>query len=63
MHSIFNAITASFSLAIIKNKDAFSNCPAKIETLFVAFPASTLSPVRAVDRFSAVLSISAKSLI
>jgi hypothetical protein len=62
IYSFLNIITASFFLIIIKDKDTFSNCSARIEALFVIFPALTFSPVRAVDRFSAILSASAKSL-
>jgi hypothetical protein len=62
IHSLFDAVTAPFSLAITRNNNASSNCSARIEALFIVFPASTLSLVRAVDRFSAVLSASAKSL-
>jgi hypothetical protein len=62
VHSFFGAITVSFSLTIIRDNDIFSSCPARIEALFIAFLASTLSPVRAIDRFSVVLSASAKSL-
>jgi hypothetical protein len=63
MHSFLSAITASFFLAIIRDSDAFSNCPARIEALSVAFPVSTLNPAKAVDKFSAVLSASAKSFL
>jgi hypothetical protein len=62
MHSLFSAIIASSSLATIKDKDIFSNYSANIEALSVAFPASILNPARAVDRFSTVLSTSARSL-
>jgi hypothetical protein len=62
MYLFLNAITAFFSLAITKDSDAFSSCPTKIEALSIAFSASTLSPAKTVDRFSAVLSVSAKSL-
>jgi hypothetical protein len=62
IHSLFGAIIASFSLAIIRDSDASSSCPARIETLSVVSPALTLSPARAVDRFSAVFSASARSL-
>jgi hypothetical protein len=63
IYLFFNVITASSSLIIIRDKDIFSNCPAKIETLSVIFPVLTFSPARAVDRFSAILSASAKSLV
>jgi hypothetical protein len=62
MHSLFGAIITSFSLIIIKDNDTFSSCPAKIETLFIAFSALMLSPAKTVDRFSAVLSTFARSL-
>jgi hypothetical protein len=62
MHPTLNAITASSSLTITKNKNAFSNYPAKIETLSVVSPTSKLTSAKAIDRFSAVLSASAKSL-
>jgi hypothetical protein len=63
IYSFFSVITASFFLIIIKDKDTFSNCPARIETLSITFSALTLSPARAVDKFSTVFSASAKSLL
>jgi hypothetical protein len=63
IHLILGISVASFSLAIIRNKDAFFSCPAKIKAFFVAFPASRLIPARAVDRFSAVCLASARSRI
>jgi hypothetical protein len=63
VYLIFGIIAASSSLAITRDKDAFFNYPARIEALSVVFLTSTLSPVKAVDRFSAVFSTSAKSLI
>jgi hypothetical protein len=63
IYLFFNVITASFSLIIIKNKDIFFSCPAKIETLFVIFLVLTFSPAKAVDRFSAIFSTSVKSLV
>jgi hypothetical protein len=63
VHSFFGAIIVSFSLAIVRDSDTFFSCPARIEALFVASPASTLSPVRVIDRFSVVLSVFAKSLL
>jgi hypothetical protein len=63
MHPILSIITAFFFLAITKNKDASSNYPARIETLSVASPAFIFISARAVDRFSAVLSASARFLI
>jgi hypothetical protein len=62
MHSFFSIIITFFSLAIIRDRNIFSSCPAKIEALFIAFSASTLNPARTVDRFFAVFSASAKSL-
>jgi hypothetical protein len=62
MYSFFNVIIASSFLNIIKDKDAFSSCPAKIATLFITFLVSTFSPAKAVDRFFIVLSAFAKSL-
>jgi hypothetical protein len=38
MHSILDTITASFSLVIIRNRDAFSSYPAKIKAFFYRFP-------------------------
>jgi hypothetical protein len=63
VYSFFSVTIVFFSLGIIRDKDASSNCSAKIEILSVIFPASTLSPARAVDRFSAILSASAKSFV
>jgi hypothetical protein len=55
-------LVASSFFSSIKNKDIFFSCPAKIEAFSVAFPASTLSPAKAADRFSAVFSAFSKSL-
>jgi hypothetical protein len=63
VHSFFNAIAASSSLIIIRDNDVSSSCPARIEALSVAFPVLTFSPARAIDRFFAVFSASAKSLL
>jgi hypothetical protein len=63
MHPILSAIATSFFLAIIRNRDAFSNYSVKIKALSVAFPAFKLISVKIIDRFSAVFSASAKSLI
>jgi hypothetical protein len=63
IYLIFDAIAASFFLVITKDRDAFSNCPARIETLFIIFPASRLIPAKAVARFSAVCSASARSRV
>jgi hypothetical protein len=57
-----DVIAASSSLTIIKDRDISFNYPIRIEAFFIAFPAFMLIPVKAVNRFSAVLSISAKSL-
>ena len=63
MYLFFGAIIASFSLIIIRDSDVSFSCPAKIEALSITFPASTLNPARAIDRFFAVLSASAKSFL
>jgi hypothetical protein len=62
MYSFLGVIIAFSFLDIIKNKDTFFSCPARIETFSITFSALTLSPARAVDKFSAILSASAKSL-
>jgi hypothetical protein len=62
VHSFLSATVVPSSLAITRDSDAFSSYPARIEALSIASPASTLSPARAIDKFSAVLSASAKSL-
>jgi len=62
VHSFFGVIIISLSLVIIKDSDTFSSCPARIEAFFIIFLASTLSPARTADRFSAVFSVFAKSL-
>ena len=63
VYSFFGAIIVFFSLAIIRDNDVFFNCPARIEAFSVAFLISTLSPAKAVDRFSAALSAFAKSFL
>jgi hypothetical protein len=63
VHSFLGIVTISFFLAITRDSDAFFSYSAKIEALFIAFSISTLNPARTVDRFSAVFSASAKSLI
>jgi hypothetical protein len=63
MHSFLCAIIISFSLAITRDNDIFFNYSARIETLFIVFPASTLSPAKVIDRFFAIFSIFAKSLL
>jgi hypothetical protein len=60
MHSFSGAFIVSFSLGIIRDKDIFFSCSARIEVLFIIFLVSTFSPVRAVDRFFAVFSIFVK---
>jgi hypothetical protein len=62
VYLIFNIITAFSFLVIIRDKDIFSSYLAKIETLFIVFPVFMLILVKAVDRFSAVFSVFAKSL-
>jgi hypothetical protein len=62
MHSFLNIIIVFSFLAITRDSDVFSNYSVKIEALFVAFSVSTLNPAKTVDRFSTVLSASAKSL-
>jgi hypothetical protein len=62
VYLIFNVIAASFSLAIIRNKDIFFSCLARIEALFIVFLISMLTLAKTVDKFSAVFSVSAKSL-
>jgi hypothetical protein len=61
MYSFFGAIITSFSLAITRDSDIFFSCSVRIEALSIIFLASTLSPAKTVDRFSAVLSAFAKS--
>jgi hypothetical protein len=61
VYPTLSAIIASSSLAIIRDKDVFFNCFANIKTLSVIFLAFIFIPARAVDRFFAVLSVSAKS--
>jgi hypothetical protein len=63
VYLFFNIITVFFFLAIIRDSDVFFNCPVRIEVLFVVFSVSTLNPARAIDKFFAVFSASAKSLL
>lgn len=63
VYPIFNVIVTSFSLIIIKDRDTFFSCPAKIETLFIVFLTFKFIPAKAVDRFSAVCSVFAKSRV
>ena len=61
MHLFLSAIIASSFFIITRNRDASSSCPARIKTFFIVSPAFMLSPAKAVDRFSAVLSTPARS--
>jgi hypothetical protein len=63
MYSFSVAFIASSSLGSIRDRDTFFNYPVKIEALSITFPVSTFSPVKTADRFFAVLSAFAKSLI
>jgi hypothetical protein len=63
VHLILSIIIASSSLIIIKDRNASFSYPAKIEALSIVFSASMFIPARAVDRFSAVLSASARSRV
>jgi hypothetical protein len=56
------AIVASFSLITIRDRDISSSCFTSIKALSVVSPAFRLILAKAVDRFSAVFSVSAKSL-
>jgi hypothetical protein len=61
VHLTLGAIAISFSLIIIRDRNTFFNYFAKIETFFVVFSAFILIPIRTVDRFFIVFSVSAKS--
>ena len=63
VYLFFSAVIAFSSLAIIRDSDVFFNCSVRIEAFSVASSVSTLNPVRAVDRFSVVLSAFAKSFL
>jgi hypothetical protein len=63
MHLTLNTIAAFFFLTIIRDRDASFNCFAKIKTFFITFSAFKLILAKAVDRFSAVFSVFAKSFI
>jgi hypothetical protein len=63
VYLIFGAFTAFFFLVIIRDRNVFSSCLARIETFFVVFPASIFIPARAVDRFSAVFLASVRSRV
>jgi hypothetical protein len=56
VYPTLSIIAVSSSLAITKNRDVSFNCPAKIDAFSVVFPVFRLTPVKAVDRFSAVYS-------
>jgi hypothetical protein len=62
-YPIFNAMIAFSSLTITKDRNIFSSCPARIETLSIVSPASMLNPAKAINRFFAVRSASARSLL
>jgi hypothetical protein len=62
IYSFFGALITSFSLDIIRDKNVFFSCSVRIEILSIISSVSTLSPIKAVDRFFAVFSVSAKSL-
>jgi hypothetical protein len=61
VYLIFSIIVASSFLVIIRDKNTFFNYLARIEALSIVLLVSTLSLVKVVDRFFAVLSASAKS--
>ena len=63
IYLIFNVIAASSFLIIIKDRNAFFSYLARIETFSVVFSIFMLNLIRAVDKFFAVFSVSAKSLI
>jgi hypothetical protein len=63
IYFILDIIAASSSLAIIKDRDTFFSCPARIKALSIAFLVFRLIPARAVDRFLAVYLIFAKSRV
>ena len=62
VYPVFGVIIAFSFLIIIRNRDASSSCPARIEALFIVFSAFMLSLIKAIDRFSVVFSASARSL-
>jgi uncharacterized membrane protein YjjP (DUF1212 family) len=63
VYLILGAIIVSFSLTIIRDRDIFSNCSAKIEALSVVFLVFRLIFIKAVVRFSAVYLASVKSRV
>jgi len=62
MHSLPDIPVTSSSFNNIRDKNAFSNYPARIKAFSIIFPASTFSPAKTADRFSAIFSASSKSL-
>ena len=63
MYSLPGALVAFFSFNSIRDKDASSNCPARIKVFSVISPASIFSPAKTADRFFIVFSASSKSLV
>jgi hypothetical protein len=63
VYSLFNVIIVSSSLIITSDKDASSNYLIKIKTLSVAFLVLMLISAKTIDRFSAVLSVSARFFV
>jgi hypothetical protein len=63
VHLFFGIMIAFFSLAIIRDRNIFSSCPISIEALSDTFLAFRLIFAKAVDKFLAVFSASARSLI
>jgi hypothetical protein len=62
MYSLFGAFIVFSFLGIIRDKDTFFNCPARIEAFFIIFLISTFSPAKTADRFFAIFSVSVKFL-
>ena len=62
VYLIFSIIVASFSLAIIRDRDTFFNYLVRIEIFSVVSLIFMLIPARAVNRFFAVFLAFAKSL-
>jgi hypothetical protein len=63
MYLILNIIAASSFLIIIRDRDASFSYLANIKAFSVVFPAFRLILVKAIDRFSAVFSASARFLV
>jgi hypothetical protein len=61
IYSFFDAIVIFSFPTIIRDKDISSSCSISIKALSVVSPAFIFNPARAVDRFFAVFSVSAKS--